>query len=208
MGVLLISHNMGDVKALADRAIVLRLGRNNGFFDVNTVSQEQIISSITGATESTPAGRPMRRQRGEGPTSRTPRRPRPRSALADAPGAEARKAPRIRRRTDRGELDHFARRKLRAGEVGSLPVVVVLAVVWITFQSLNSNFLSPRNLSNLSVDIVGTGLIAVGIVFVLLLGELDLSVGSISRLAAAVFAVLNVNNGCPVARPDRRGAGR
>ncbi|WP_443732490.1 ABC transporter permease subunit, partial [Streptomyces coriariae] len=89
------------------------------------------------------------------------------------------------------------RRKLSAGELGSLPVVLVLAVVWITFQSLNENFLSPRNLSNLSVDIVGTGMIAVGIVFVLLLGELDLSVGSISGLAAAVFAVLNVNNGVP-----------
>ncbi|WP_030665305.1 sugar ABC transporter permease [Streptomyces cellulosae] len=89
------------------------------------------------------------------------------------------------------------RRKLSAGELGSLPVVLVLAVVWIVFQSLNNNFLSPRNLSNLSVDIVGTGLIAVGIVFVLLLGELDLSVGSISGLAAAVFAVLNVNNGVP-----------
>lgn len=89
------------------------------------------------------------------------------------------------------------RRKLSAGELGSVPVILVLAVVWITFQSLNENFLSPRNLSNLSVDIVGTGLIAVGIVFVLLLGELDLSVGSISGLAAAVFAVLNVNNGMP-----------
>ncbi|MGW1290120.1 ATP-binding cassette domain-containing protein, partial [Streptomyces sp. NPDC002586] len=46
LGILLISHNLGDVKALADRAAVLRLGRNNGFFDVSTVSQEQIISSI------------------------------------------------------------------------------------------------------------------------------------------------------------------
>jgi len=54
IGVLLISHNMGDVKALADRAAVLRLGRNNGFFNVNTASQEQIISSITGATENMP----------------------------------------------------------------------------------------------------------------------------------------------------------
>ncbi|MFH0518400.1 ATP-binding cassette domain-containing protein [Streptomyces sp. M41] len=54
MGVLLISHNLGDVKALADRAAVLRLGRNNGFFDVNTASQEQIIASITGATENVP----------------------------------------------------------------------------------------------------------------------------------------------------------
>lgn len=89
------------------------------------------------------------------------------------------------------------RHRLSAGEVGSLPIVLVLAAVWITFQSLNENFLSPRNLSNLSVDIVGTGLIAVGLVFVLLLGELDLSVGSISGLAAAVFAVLNVNHGVP-----------
>ncbi|MFJ9740678.1 ATP-binding cassette domain-containing protein [Streptomyces sp. NPDC101166] len=61
LGVLLISHNMGDVKALADRAAVLRLGRNNGFFDVNTVSQEQIISSITGATQNVPR-RPASRE--------------------------------------------------------------------------------------------------------------------------------------------------
>lgn len=124
---------------------------------------------------------------------------------ADSPQAEA-AAPATEARQDRrGQTAAramenwmaFSRRKLRAGELGSVPVVVVLAVVWITFQSLNQNFLSPRNLSNLSVDIVGTGLIAVGIVFVLLLGELDLSVGSISGLAAAIFAVLNVNNGMP-----------
>ncbi|MEH0541820.1 ATP-binding cassette domain-containing protein [Streptomyces sp. B21-105] len=51
LGVLLISHNMGDIKAVADRIAVLRLGRNNGVFDVNTASQEQIISSITGASD-------------------------------------------------------------------------------------------------------------------------------------------------------------
>jgi len=51
MAVLLISHNMGDIKAVADRVAVLRLGRNNGLFDVNTTSQEQIISSITGAAD-------------------------------------------------------------------------------------------------------------------------------------------------------------
>ncbi|WP_416072152.1 ATP-binding cassette domain-containing protein [Streptomyces sp. ME18-1-4] len=63
LGVLLISHNMGDVKALADRAAVLRLGRNNGFFDVHTSSHEQIISSITGATENVPR-RPAAREAG------------------------------------------------------------------------------------------------------------------------------------------------
>jgi D-xylose transport system ATP-binding protein len=52
IGVILISHNMGDVKAVADRAAVLRLGCNNGFFHVPTTPQERIISSITGASGS------------------------------------------------------------------------------------------------------------------------------------------------------------
>ncbi|HEY5833995.1 ATP-binding cassette domain-containing protein [Streptomyces sp.] len=51
LGLLLISHNLGDVKAVADRIAVLRHGRNNGFFDVNTTSYEQIVSSITGASD-------------------------------------------------------------------------------------------------------------------------------------------------------------
>ncbi|TJZ58989.1 sugar ABC transporter permease [Streptomyces piniterrae] len=91
-------------------------------------------------------------------------------------------------------FDTFKRR-FRGGELGSLPVALGLVVVWLIFESLNENFLSPRNLSNLSVDIVGVGLISIGVVFVLLLGEIDLSVGSVSGLAAAAFAVLNVNQG-------------
>jgi D-xylose transport system permease protein len=95
-----------------------------------------------------------------------------------------------------GYVDAFKRR-LRGGELGSLPVVLGLITIWITFQILNDNFLSPRNLSNLSVDIVGTGMIAVGVVFVLLIGQIDLSVGSVSGFAAAVFAVLSVVHGMP-----------
>ncbi len=51
LGVLLISHNMADVQAVADRVAVLRLGRNNGDFRVPDVSYEEIISAITGATD-------------------------------------------------------------------------------------------------------------------------------------------------------------
>ncbi|PJJ00236.1 D-xylose transport system permease protein [Streptomyces sp. 2333.5] len=91
------------------------------------------------------------------------------------------------------------KRRFHSGELGSVPVALGLVVVWIIFESLNENFLSPRNLSNLSVDIVGPGMISVGVVFVLLLGEIDLSVGSVSGLAAAVFAVLSVNQGMPEA---------
>ncbi|MGW4894538.1 ATP-binding cassette domain-containing protein [Kitasatospora sp. NPDC004240] len=51
LGVILISHNMADVKAVADTVAVLRLGRNNGVFDVAGTSHEEIISAITGATD-------------------------------------------------------------------------------------------------------------------------------------------------------------
>ncbi|MFD3581914.1 sugar ABC transporter permease [Streptomyces sp. NPDC058683] len=78
-----------------------------------------------------------------------------------------------------------------------MPALLALAVIWVVFQSLNANFLSPRNLSVLSVDIVGPGMVAVGVVFVLLIGEIDLSVGSLAGLSGALFATLNVNQGLP-----------
>ncbi|GHF61199.1 sugar ABC transporter permease [Streptomyces thermodiastaticus] len=87
------------------------------------------------------------------------------------------------------------KRKLKAGDLGSIPVVLGLVIIWIIFQSLNSNFLTAGNLSDISVAMVGTGMIAVGIVFVLLLGEIDLSVGSVSGVAGAAFAVLNITHG-------------
>jgi D-xylose transport system ATP-binding protein len=51
LGVILISHNMVDVMAVADTVAVLRLGRNNGFFDARRTNQQEIISAITGATD-------------------------------------------------------------------------------------------------------------------------------------------------------------
>ncbi|MEU8528568.1 MULTISPECIES: sugar ABC transporter permease [Streptomyces] len=100
----------------------------------------------------------------------------------------------VREEGIKGYLGEF-RRKLRSGELGSLPVVLAVIIIWTVFGSLNSTFLSAQNLSDLSQQIVGTGMIAIGIVFVLLLGEIDLSVGSVSGLCAAIFAVLNVLNG-------------
>ncbi|MFF4956300.1 sugar ABC transporter permease [Streptomyces sp. NPDC001222] len=93
-----------------------------------------------------------------------------------------------------GYIGEF-KRKMKAGDLGAIPVVVGLAIIWIIFQSLNSNFLTAGNLSDISVAMVGTGMIAVGIVFVLLLGEIDLSVGSVSGVAGATFAVLNITHG-------------
>jgi simple sugar transport system ATP-binding protein/D-xylose transport system ATP-binding protein len=60
-GVIMISHNMADVKAVADTVVVLRLGRNNGVFDVDDVSTEDIIAAITGATDNAVTRRVARR---------------------------------------------------------------------------------------------------------------------------------------------------
>ncbi len=87
--------------------------------------------------------------------------------------------------------------RLRSGDLGSLPVVVGLIVIWAVFQSQNDAFLSPRNLVNLTLQSAATGTIALGIVLVLLLGEIDLSVGSVSGLASAILAVGMVSNGWP-----------
>ena len=48
---ILITHNMADVQAVADRAVVLRLGRNNGVFKVADTSPEEIVAAITGASD-------------------------------------------------------------------------------------------------------------------------------------------------------------
>ncbi|MET7437214.1 sugar ABC transporter permease [Streptomyces sp. NPDC004082] len=93
-----------------------------------------------------------------------------------------------------GYVSEF-KRKMKSGDLGSIPVVIGLIIIWAIFASLNSNFLTAGNLSDISVAMVGTGMIAVGIVFVLLLGEIDLSVGSVSGVAGAAFAVLNVTHG-------------
>ncbi|MFD9205595.1 sugar ABC transporter permease [Streptomyces sioyaensis] len=93
-----------------------------------------------------------------------------------------------------GYLSDFKRR-VRGGELGSLPVVIGLIVIAIVFQFKNSSFLSADSLANIGVYTSGLGIMAVGIVFVLLLGEIDLSVGSVAGVGAAVWAVLSVTKG-------------
>ena len=72
-----------------------------------------------------------------------------------------------------------------------------LVLIAIVFQIANSNFLSPLNLTNLMVQISAMGTISVGIVLVLLIGEIDLSVGAVSGFCAAIMAVLSAKNGLP-----------
>jgi simple sugar transport system permease protein/D-xylose transport system permease protein len=86
-------------------------------------------------------------------------------------------------------------RSVKAGDVGVLPVVVGLLVICTIFQSLNPVFLSSANLVNLTLDSCAVGIISLGIVCVLLVGEIDLSVGSVSGLSGAIVGVLFVRHG-------------
>ena len=85
--------------------------------------------------------------------------------------------------------------RLARGELGSLRVFLTIALIWVIFQFENDRFLSAINLTNLTLQIAAIGLISVGVVLVLLLGEIDLSVGAVSGLAAGVMAVLQVKHG-------------
>jgi D-xylose transport system permease protein len=81
------------------------------------------------------------------------------------------------------------------GELSWLRVLLGIAVIWTIFQLSNDRFLSAVNLSNLTLQIAATATISIGVVLVLLLGEIDLSVGAVSGLASAVTAVLSVKEG-------------
>jgi len=83
------------------------------------------------------------------------------------------------------------------GDIGSLPVLVGLLLIGVVFQLANPNFLTPVNLTNLMSQIAAVGTLSVGVTMVLLLGEIDLSVGAVSGFAAAIMAVLSVKSGLP-----------
>ncbi|MBP7001628.1 sugar ABC transporter permease [Amaricoccus sp.] len=87
--------------------------------------------------------------------------------------------------------------RVRSGDLGSLPVIVGLIIIWTVFYSLNPIFLSPNNMVNLFFDCSVIGVISLGIVCVLLLGEIDLSVGSMSGVASALLGVIWVREGWP-----------
>jgi D-xylose transport system permease protein len=97
---------------------------------------------------------------------------------------------------ERSELSPGAiLRRLGRGEFGPVRVILAIAVIWTIFQLANDRFLSAVNLTNLTLQIAAVATISIGVVLVLLLGEIDLSVGSVSGFAAGVMAVLTVKEG-------------
>jgi D-xylose transport system permease protein len=80
--------------------------------------------------------------------------------------------------------------QVRGGELGSIPIVVAIIVIAIYMQARNSNFLTAGNFVNLIAQMSPFAIIGMGLVFVLLLGEIDLSVGYVSGMGGVIAAVL------------------
>ncbi|MET7994090.1 ABC transporter permease [Amycolatopsis sp. NPDC005232] len=89
--------------------------------------------------------------------------------------------------------DYFAR--MKDGQLGSVPAVLGVIVLAILFSALSSDFFTLRNIANLLAQGAGQTIIAMGIVFVLLLGEIDLSAGTASGVCASLMALHYVHNG-------------
>ena len=82
--------------------------------------------------------------------------------------------------------------RLKTGDLGSWPLVVGIVLIALFFYSKNSIYLSATNFTNLTVQMAGLTAVAIGVVFVLLLGEIDLSIGSVSGVAGVVVAELQL----------------
>ncbi|RKT08680.1 D-xylose transport system permease protein [Streptomyces sp. 1114.5] len=128
-------------------------------------------------------------------TSQTTPTPATTPADGTAPAASAVDPRLLVRRQGLGGYAEEFRRRIKSGDLGSLPVVIGLVLIAVIFQSITGHFLQADNLTNITKWIAGPGLIAVGVVFVLLLGEIDLSLGSVAGVSAALTSVLAVREG-------------
>ena len=79
---------------------------------------------------------------------------------------------------------------IKGGNLGSAPVILGLTVVVIVFSFTAQNFFTPVNLNNIITQMAGTTMLAFGVVFILLIGEIDLSIAFLSGIAGVVAAEL------------------
>lgn len=80
--------------------------------------------------------------------------------------------------------------RVRGGELGSLPIIVALVLIAIVFGVLDDAFLTERNFTNLLLQMAAYAILAIGVVFVLLIGEIDLSIAYVSAVGGVVMTLL------------------
>ena len=87
--------------------------------------------------------------------------------------------------------------RMQHGELGFVPVICALMIVFLVFHLANPYFLTPRNMSNLTLQLGVLGIMALGVSLVLFIGEIDLSAGSVSGACAVVLVILSAKLGVP-----------
>jgi D-xylose transport system permease protein len=192
VAVLVISHNMNDVFQVADRIAVLRLGRLVEVRPVVELDRQIVVDLMTtGVSERVrpDAAQPEQHQiRATGPL------PPAISDAGDEPITEAaagKAALAVNPAIVATSLREYLRAglaRIRGGESGVLPVIGGLLLISALFQSLNQFFLTPGNLVNLLVQGSVFMVLAMGEVFVLLLGEIDLSIGYVGGVGGVLMA--------------------
>jgi D-xylose transport system permease protein len=192
VAVLVISHNMNDVFQVADRIAVLRLGRLVEVRPVVELDRQIVVDLMTtGVSERVrpDAAQPEQHQiRATGPL------PPAISDAGDEPITEAaasKAALAVNPAIVATSLREYLRAglaRIRGGESGVLPVIGGLLLISALFQSLNQFFLTPGNLVKLLVQGSVFMVLAMGEVFVLLLGEIDLSIGYVGGVGGVLMA--------------------
>ena len=172
LAVVLISHNLHDIFAVADRITVLRLGYSIGVYEREKTTQQEVDR------------RDHRRRPDEGRRDRDRGCGGDRVSTADATATPS--PPVLAARLGAHSREH------QSGNLGSWPVVVVLAIIVVYFGFTANNFFSAVNFNNIIVQMAGTTMLAYGVVFVLLIGEIDLSIGFVSGVAGVVVAELQL----------------
>ena len=175
LAVVLISHNLHDIFETATRITVLRLGRNVGVYERATTTQQEVVQAITAGIPTKVSGiaetAPEQSRERRTPSRRAWHRP-------------------ARRRRRRGAPEPLAAGlgNVKSGNLGVLPVVFgeILIVAYFSFTA--TNFFTAPNFVNVILQMAGVTMIAFGVVFVLLLGEIDLSIAYLSGIAAVAAA--------------------
>lgn len=195
LAVIMISHNLNDVFAVADRLAVLYLGKLAAAGKVSEFDPQLTVELMTTGHSTRHLGA------ADVPVVAT-QRPSLTTAFAPPPGARGTDmgpSPPVRSETEGGKeiagetLGAYGRSlwsRIRSGQSGVLPVVLGVVLIAIIFQTENAQFLSAGNLVNLLVQGSVFMLIGMGEVFVLLLGEIDLSLGFVAGIGGTVVTEL------------------
>ncbi len=186
LAVMMISHNLNDVFAVADRIAILRLGRMVGEGPMTEFDPPRVVDLMTiGHSERKVVAKRSPAEREPAPTIPPPAEP-----TADQAAGRPSAVVGADRTPSLGEYATTAWSRILAGQSGVLPVVLGAVLIAAIFQVENAKFLSAGNLVNLLVQGSVFMLIGMGEVFILILGEIDLSLGFVAGIGATVTTIL------------------